>query len=109
MKIATTVVTGILALALAGNAAATVLFTIGNDPQVDEENIVFNGAGTVPGPDTTVTGRTNISDLIVSFTSSENLVTPSSGQARIEAQDGAFTDLSVFLNNGTFGDFIFNP
>ena len=98
-----------LALALAGNAAATLLFTIGNVPQADEENSIFNGAGSQPGPDTTVTGITNQSDLVVAFSSSENLVTPSSGQARIEAEDGAFTDLSISVTNGTFGDFIFNP
>jgi hypothetical protein len=36
-------------------------------------------------------------------------VTPASGQARVEAQDGAFRFLSVYLQDGgTFNDLIFN-
>jgi hypothetical protein len=95
--------------ALAASANAGVVFTVGNNPQSDEQNILFNGAGTVAGPATTVIGRTNQTSTLVSFMSSENLVTVASGQSRIEAQDGAFTDLSIFLTaGGTFGDLIFN-
>jgi hypothetical protein len=99
-----------LALSTVGAAQAGIIFQEGNHPQQPgEENIVFNGAGTVSGPSLTVTGRTNQSNTLVAFTSSENLVTPSSGQARIEAQDGAFRDLGVYLlAGGTFGDLIFN-
>ena len=98
-----------LALANAGIASATIIFETGNNPQADEQNIVFNGAGTISGPALTVTGRTNQSDTIVAFTSSENLVTPASGQARVEGADGSFQDLSVYLQEGgTFSDLIFN-
>lgn len=99
-----------ISLAGAGTASATITFTPGNHPQQpSEENILFNGAGTISGPATTVTGRTNQSSTLVAFTSSENLVTPASGQARVEGADGGFTDLSIsLLNGGTFGDLIFN-
>jgi hypothetical protein len=84
------------------------MFVIGNDPQDDEENILFNGDGTVGGPALTVTGLTKDSDLFVSFTGTENLVSPSNGAARVEAADGAFTSLSIEVVDGTFHDFIFN-
>lgn len=100
-----------VALSLAsGLAHADIMFLEGNNPQQSgEENILFNGAGTISGPALTVTGRTNQSDVLVAFTSTENLVTPANGQARVDAADGAFTDLTVsLLNGGTFGDLIFN-
>jgi hypothetical protein len=98
-----------LTLGTFGFAQAGIVFQPGNDPQANEENIVFNGAGTISGPALTITGRTNQSDTLVAFTSSENLITPASGQARVEAQDGAFRDLAVYLlDGGTFGDLIFN-
>ena len=109
MKVRATLIAAALATAVAASANATVIFTLGNDPQPDEENILFNGAGTNPGPDTTVTGLTNTSNLFVFFTSDENLVTPANGQARVEAEDGAFDNLSLGVQGGTFGDFILNP
>lgn len=109
MKIRTTLVAAALGLALAASANATVIFTLGNNPEPGEENILFNGPGTTSGPDTTVTGLTATTDLFVFFTSDENLVTPANGQARIEAEDGAFDNLSFGVQGGTFGDFILNP
>ena len=109
MKVRSTVVAAVFGLAVAGTATANVTFELGNNPQPDEENILFNGPGTDPGPATTVTGLTNTSGLPVFFSSDENLVTPANGQARIEAEDGAFTNLSFGVQQGTFGDFILNP
>jgi hypothetical protein len=65
----------------------------------DVENVLYNGAGLEPGPATTVTGRTNQTSLIVNFTSNENLITPASGQARIEAADGFFNDLTIEMDD----------
>jgi hypothetical protein len=65
----------------------------------DVENVLFNGAGLEPGPANTVTGRTNQTSLIVNFTSNENLVTPASGQARIEAVDGFFDYLEIEMDD----------
>lgn len=103
-------VTAVTALSLvSGIAHADIIFLLGNNPQPNEENILFNGPGTISGPALTVTGRTNQSDVLVAFTSTENLITPASGQARVDAEDGAFTNLIVsLLNGGTFGDLIFN-
>jgi hypothetical protein len=96
-------------LVFAGPAGADIIFETGNNPQPDEENILFNGAGSVSGPATTVVGVTNTSGLPIFFTGLENLVTPSTGQARIEAEDGAFTDLTLGVQDGAFLDFILNP
>lgn len=95
---------------LSAPASAGVVFIEGNNPQPDEQNIVFNGAGSTAGPALTVTGRTNQTSTVVAFTSNENLITPASGQARVEAVDGAFRYLEVYLQepNTTFGDLIFN-
>jgi hypothetical protein len=109
MKVRATLVAAAMALTIAPCASGTIIFTTGNNPQPNEENILFHGPGTEEGPALTVTGLTNTTNMFVSFTSSENLVTPSSGQARIEAEDGAFQDLSIGLPGGTFGDFILNP
>jgi PEP-CTERM motif len=89
-------------------ANATIIFTVGNNPQVDEENILFNLPGLIPGPALTVTGETQQSNFIVNFTSNENLDTPSAGQARVQADDGAFRLLGINLGTGTFTDIIFN-
>ena len=59
------------------------------------------------GPALTVTGEIQ-SDYLISFTSNENLVTPSLGQARVAAQDGAFTQLGISLGGDVFTDIIFN-
>jgi len=91
-----------------GALNATIVFTPGNDPQADEENVLFNLPGLIAGPATTVTGQTQQSSFQVFFTGTENLVTPSAGQARVEAADGAFTTLGINLGTGTFTDIIFN-
>lgn len=103
------IVSTVLAFANAGSAVATIVFEVGNNPQPNGENILFSGAGTISGPALTVIGLTGESDTLVSFTSSENLITEAMGQARVEGGDGDFQDLSLYLlNGGTFGDLIFN-
>jgi len=99
----------VAAVAFAAQANANIIFILGNNPQPDEENILFNGPGTNPGPALTVTGATNQSGLFVFFTGTEDLITPASGQARIEAVDGQFTTLTFGVVGGTFHDFILNP
>jgi hypothetical protein len=97
-------------LALAGAAQATIIFTAGNNPQPDEENIFFENPGTIDGPAPTITGQVDhTAGLFVSFTSSEDLQPTASGQAGVEAVDGAFRDLLISLPGGNFGDFILNP
>lgn len=94
------------ALVLSGWAHADVIFTPGNVPQIDEENITF---ASNPGDGLTVFGETETSLLQVFFTGLETLTTPAAGQARIEAVDGSFTDLTFGVVDGYFHDFILNP
>ena len=86
--------------------ADSVTFTIGNNPQSNEENILLNSGAT----GTTVFGLTNQTNLQVRFTSSaDTLVEPSSGQARVEALDGLVNNITIDIPNGTFTDIILNP
>jgi hypothetical protein len=86
--------------------ADSVTFTIGNNPQSNEENILLNSGAT----GTTVFGLTNQTNLQVRFTSStDTLVEPSSGQARVEALDGLVNNITIDIPNGTFTDVILNP
>lgn len=102
----------LLALTLAAPSLtwANVVFTLGNNPQPNEENVLLNNGTT----GATVQGKTNQSGLVVNFTSGlQTLAEPSNGQARIEAinEGGQFplADVSFSLGSGaTFNDTIFN-
>jgi hypothetical protein len=86
--------------------ADSVRFTIGNNPQQNEENILLNSGA----QGTTVFGLTNQTNLQVRFDSStDTLVEPSSGQARVEALDGLLNNITISVPNGTFTDVILNP
>ena len=89
---------------------ADIIFTLGNNPQVGEENVLLNSGAT----GSTVTGTLNQSGLLVNFHSiTQTLTAPSNGQARVEATSGgnqvALRDISFALASGTFTDAIFNP
>jgi len=86
--------------------ADSVTFTVGNNPQSDEENILLSSG--LSG--TTVFGLTNQTQLQVAFSSTtDTLVEPSSGQARVEALDGLLNNVTISIPNGTFHDIILNP
>ena len=86
--------------------ADSVTFTLGNNPQSDEENILLNSGAT----GITVFGLTNQTQLQVAFSSTtDTLVEPSSGQARVEALDGLLNNITISIPNGTFHDIILNP
>ena len=96
----------VFALSLTSAKADSVTFIIGNNPQQNEENILLSSG--LSG--TTVFGLTNQTNLQVAFSSTtDTLVEPSSGQARIEAQDGVVNNISISVPNGTFHDIILNP
>jgi hypothetical protein len=90
---------------------ADIIFTVGNNPQPGEENVLLNSGTT----GSTVTGILNQSGFLVNFHSiTQTLTAPSNGQARVEATSGgnqvALMDISFALaNGGTFTDAIFNP
>src|SRR5690349_18561538 len=84
-----------------------VIFTLGNNPQPDEQNILFGSSQT----GTTINGATNQSDTLVKFTSTQSLSTGGIGQAFLEpTASGTFlTNFTFSVPGQTFGDFIFNP
>lgn len=77
-------------LAVSGNASADVFFAIGNNPQTDF-NLLMNTGQT----GTTVQGTLQGAGSLINLTGTETLVLPSSGQARVEAQDGGFNSLTI--------------
>src|SRR5262245_6561030 len=107
-KIAASLLTvvAIIAFSVTTAKADSVTFTIGNNPQQNEENILLNSG--LSG--TTVFGLTNQTQLQVSFSSTtDTLVEPSSGQARVEALNGLLNNITISLPNATFHDVILNP
>lgn len=89
---------------------ADIIFTLGNNPEHGEENVLLNRGAT----GSTVTGRLNQSGLLVDFTSiTQTLTASSNGQARVEATRGGtqvpLRDISFAVAGGTFTDAIFNP
>jgi len=98
----------ILVVVCSANSAKadSVTFTIGNNPQQDEENILLNSGAM----GTTVLGLTNQTQIQVAFSSTtDTLIEPSSGQARVEALTGLLNDITISIPNGTFHDLIVNP
>jgi hypothetical protein len=91
------------AFLVVANANATLIIQPslqGGNLQSDE--VLFNQAGLLDNG-TLVQGITNQSNKIVDFQGNENLSTPPSGQARIEAADGSFNFLEISLNDPTIG------
>jgi len=88
---------------------ADIIFTLGNNPQSDEVNILLNSGAT----GTTVSGTpSGLPSFTVNFSSSQVLAEPSSGQARVSAnpEGTPLTNLTISLaNNATYGDIILNP
>ena len=100
----------IAALLVPSLSWANITFTLGNNPQPGEENVLLNNgtSGSI------VSGTTNESGVTINFTSATQILSePSSGQARIEATSGgsqvALSDISSITSaTGPFGDLIFN-
>lgn len=97
-----------LCLVAGFNAYASVVFTLGNDPnQPGEENVLFTSDQTAA----MVTGVTNQSGATVDFSSTTDILTvTASGQAMVGASDGAVNNITIALANGaTYQDLIINP
>jgi hypothetical protein len=93
-------------LALWAPAQAGVSFQLGNHPQSNEENVLFNNDQTA----TKVIGFTNKSKIEVDFSSTtDTLHVNSSGQAKVSAKDGLVNNLKIDVPHGTFTDLIINP
>jgi len=96
--------------ALSAPARADVEFTLGNNPQNDEENVLFTDDQT----GSPVFGVTNQSNITVRFSSTtDSLSVNSAGQARVEAEDEEngelLNNITIDIPNGSFGDIILNP
>lgn len=98
----------VLLAASCGITQASVIFTLGNNPSNDVNILLNSGAS-----GTTVTGSpSGFPGVTVDFTSTETLLEPSSGQARISAdpEGTPLTNLTVSLANSmTYSDLIINP
>lgn len=90
-------------LAYSLTARADIVIVTGNIPQTDE-NVLLN-TGITGNP---IFGTTNQTQFSVRFASNENITAPANGQARIEAADGALTNLTVDIPGATFTSLIFN-
>src|SRR5262245_53460837 len=91
---------------LTSSVQAGITFTIGNNPQPDDENVQFNANAS----GASVFGQTNQSGITVQFTSSTStLVASSSGQASVAAETGSLTNITISVPNGNFQDLISNP
>ena len=96
------IIAPVATLLLAGNASANVIIYNGLEGgSGDVENVLYNSFSGQQG--TTVQGSLNQSGDLVNFTSTDVLITPPGGQARITALDGSLTDLSIELADPTLG------
>lgn len=85
------------------NAQADIIISEGLDcGSGDVQDVLFNDANP-NAVSMTVDGYLNRTQEIVLFTGTENLETPSIGQARIVAQDGNFDYLTFRLEDTTLG------
>jgi len=101
-------VVGIIFVAtiLVAPAFADAVFTLGNNPQPNEQNILFTNQQT----GTTVSGFTNQSNTQVLFSSTtDTLDVTSLGQAKVTSVDGLINDLTITVPGFNFADFILNP
>jgi hypothetical protein len=98
----------VLISVISGTAHATVIFTPGDHPQPNEEEVQF---GTQQSG-MTITGTTNHTNTTVQFTSTQSLMTGGVGQAFLEAVSPATTitgSVTFTVPGETFTDYIFNP
>ena len=105
------VMAAVAALLFARAASADVIFTLGNNPQANEENILFQA----PESGATITGATNQTGITVNFSTltGQTLFQNARGQADImsstSVQTSALTSIDITAPGYGFGDFIMNP
>jgi hypothetical protein len=101
--------TALFAIASIAAANADIVILVGPGGVDGDENILFNEPGLID-QGLTIEGITNNTSRIVDFVGQEELVSPSGGQARVEATDGGYTDLYVELPDepDTYTSLVFN-
>src|SRR4051812_48546310 len=107
-RIIAATVTALTAISLSSAAYAAVVFTLGNNPQPDEQNILFGSSQS----GTTITGTTDQSNTPVLFSNfGQTVTTGGIGQAFIRptSSTALLNSFTFSVVGQTFGDFIFNP
>ncbi len=93
-------------LATAASARADIMFTPGNHPQNDEENILLKPDNQMGS---TIFGVTVHSNRTVDFTSTtDTLTNPAQGQAILRSTDGKINDVTISVPGFSFTDLIFD-
>jgi len=96
-----------------GTLRADLLITnpSGSGNNIGTDNVLFNATGLAAGPANLVQGitNTNPTGFVVNFTSTNTLLTPANGQARVSGNT-TFNNLGIDLANqqATFTRLIFN-
>jgi hypothetical protein len=93
----------ILTLFAGASAHADLIIELGSSNLQPPENLLFNEDGLIP-EGTTVQGRTNNTSEVFDLTGHEELVTPSGGQARVDATDDSELD---YLLVDAFRDIVY--
>ena len=86
-----------------GLAHAGLIVTAGNNPQIDD-NVISGGscAAHIDGPALTVQGCLNHNhDILVDFTSDENIHFASGGQAEVHSEDTGLSRLTIQAHDAT--------
>jgi hypothetical protein len=97
----------IVLLVSAVSGFSNVVFTLGNNPQANEQTVLFS----TPQIGSTVFGLTNMTgERVAFFSSTDTLVVATSGQSPVSAQDGLINDIDIARPfGGTFQDLIIDP
>ena len=91
-------------LALPFTASASLIISAGNTP--GGNNVLFNQVGLIDNANT-IQGVLP-DGVIVNFTGTESLSSPSGGQARVAANDGSYIDLSLTVPGHSFTQLVWN-
>ncbi len=95
----------IVAMLWGGIAQADLFFSMGNNPQPNEENVLF----TIDQQGVDLFGQTAQTGITVKFSSStDTLKETASGQADIKALDGSIDNIEISVPGDTFEDLIVN-
>jgi hypothetical protein len=101
----------LLAVLLVCTSAAygDIIIAEGNVGGFDDSNVLFNDPTLAVTTGDPVIGFINGTSTLVHFESTgDDLIAPSGGQARVEANAGLFADVSFFSPTHNFGTAIFN-
>lgn len=97
--------TALATLVLLGSAYGNAIFTLGNNPQPNEENILFQ----TDQMGSTIDAFTNRSHTMAQFSSTTDTLLGTGGQSDLDASDGLINDVTITVPGHTFLDLIINP